>query len=1379
MSPHIPNYVPEWLLRIAAILLACMVSAHGQLPAGWISQNIGSPGLVGNATVSGGTWTVSGGGSDIWGNTDQFQFASRTLRGDGSVIARVNSVGNTSGWAKSGVMIRSDATAGAAYADVVVTPANSVVFQWRPAAGASAQTVAAMGIVTAPVWVRVTRSGDSLSGSFSYDGVNWVQIGERQTVTLGASASAGIAVSAGNNAALSTSTFTNIGVVPAGWTDADIGGPSVAGAATFDGSALTVSGSGEVFGAWDQFHFVSQSCVGDVAIVAKVNSLAGGSAYAKAGVMIRDGSSGNASHAFSFFTPNTGAGGQGANFEYRNGTGVATQSAANAGGVSAPGWVKLVRRGGTFTAYRSADGVSWIQNGPAVSIAMGATVQVGVAVSAGGSALNTAAFGSVSVLPADWSATDIGAPGLAGSSRFDGLTWRVSGGGADVWGTADQFHFARQTFTGDVTLIAQVRSLSNTGDFAKAGLMIRDGTGANASYAFAFLTPDNPQPFAGAIFECRKGAGQAAQSIGYAPAVAAPAWLKLVRAGNVFSASRSSDGQSWTQMGSITIGMSGTVQVGLAVAANNNSAVNSAAFSDVFVGTNDRDPFLRTSGIHFKNNRGTGDIVKLRGTNLGGWMLHENWIDGMDSSEQPDDITMRNTLLSRFGEATANRLIAAFEDNWITELDLDNIRSLGLNVVRVPFSYRNVMDANFNWRSDAFTQLDWIVDEAWKRGIYVILDLHGAPGGASPFMSSGIVGGGALWTDVNLQNVTVEIWTRIAQHYAGHPGVAAYDLLNEPVPPSHNAVWSLYDRLYDAIRAVDPEHVVMMEGAGGAGVGNSYWSVDTLPAPSSWGWTNVAYQTHAYALDGGTAAEGTAHWQVSQLSYHGVPIVVGEFNLGDRELFGVQLWDDNHLSWTSWTYKARHTMDSNWGIYELTQWTSSPNLQTASASQILSDYATVTTAGHFALQPTLGGIFGSPQLTDDTYVTTPGTGLYANPAQGVLANDTDPNAGQPGITMRAFQTEAPAHGTLTLYEDGSFYYLPAAGFSGTDTFRYRVCDNRNDSANIATVSLAVRPAPLPAPWTSADVAAARTGWTSYNSGIWTVAASGADIWNTSDEFHFVSQDLTGEAAVIARVASVENTHASAKAGVMIRASTAADAPYAFAFVTPSNGVWFQYRTAAGASAATAGFVSGTAPHWVKVARDGNTFRGYFSTDGATWTQIGPAQTIAMQATTRAGLALTAHNTATLNTSTFTDLTILAGISAWNDAWFTPAQRASQAISGPLADANGDGVNNLLAYAAGLSPWTPATAANGGRPICQAQNGYLAITFTRLKMPFDLSYTVEVSGNLVLWNSGATYSTQTNVTSLDGIRERVTVRDNIPIISAERRYIRVRGTLSPP
>src|SRR5205085_2067491 len=84
---------------------------------------------------------------------------------------------------------------------------------------------------------------------------------------------------------------------------------------------------------------------------------------------------------------------------------------------------------------------------------------------------------------------DIGSPGVAGSSNFDGLAWTINGGGADVFGTADQFHLASQSFIGDVTITARVDNLLNTGDYAKAGIMVRDGTAANAGYAFTFVTP--------------------------------------------------------------------------------------------------------------------------------------------------------------------------------------------------------------------------------------------------------------------------------------------------------------------------------------------------------------------------------------------------------------------------------------------------------------------------------------------------------------------------------------------------------------------------------------------------------------------------------------------------------------------------------------------------------------------------------------------------------------------------------------------------------------------------------------------------------------------------------------------------------------------------
>ncbi len=392
------------------------VSATAVFPSGWTDNDIGSPGLPGSASYASGsgTWAVSGGGADIGGTTDQFNSLSQPLGGDGSVIAQVGSQSNTGPGAQAGVMIRSDGTAGSAFAYVGVTPSNSVAFQDRSTAGSTVTNVAADGTITTPVWVRLTRVANNFSASFSYDGLNWNELGAAQTVSLGAIAQAGVAVSASNNAAVSTATFSNVCVVPSGWSDTDIGSPRVAGFANFDGSNLAVGGGGaNIWGASDQFNFASQSYVGDVAIVAKIASLTNGAANAKAGVMIRDGLGANASYAYMLLTPNSGGGSPAANFEYRNGAGSNSQSAAAATGISAPEWVKLVRQGNTFTAYYSADGVTWVQNGTSIIIAMSATIQIGAAVDANNTiSLTTAAFSNVSVTPATWSDADVGSPNV-------------------------------------------------------------------------------------------------------------------------------------------------------------------------------------------------------------------------------------------------------------------------------------------------------------------------------------------------------------------------------------------------------------------------------------------------------------------------------------------------------------------------------------------------------------------------------------------------------------------------------------------------------------------------------------------------------------------------------------------------------------------------------------------------------------------------------------------------------------------------------------------------------------------------------------------------------------------------------------------------------
>jgi hypothetical protein len=175
---------------------------------------------------------------------------------------------------------------------------------------------------------------------------------------------------------------------------------------------------------------------------------------------------------------------------------------------------------------------------------------------------------------------------------------------------------------------------------------------------------------------------------------------------------------------------------------------------------------------------------------------------------------------------------------------------------------------------------------------------------------------------------------------------------------------------------------------------------------------------------------------------------------------------------------------------------------------------------------------------------------------------------------------------------------------------------------------------LPSSWADADIGAVgSSGGASSSSGTFSVTGAGADIWNTADAFNFAYKTLSGDGQLVARVASVENTAAWAKAGVMIRNTLNANSAYALMLVSAGKGMAFQYRTAAGASAAQAAQVSGAAPMYVKIVRSGTTISGYTSSDGSTWT-LQAHVTISMNSSVYIGLAVSSHTTSEACTATF-------------------------------------------------------------------------------------------------------------------------------------------------
>jgi outer membrane protein assembly factor BamB/regulation of enolase protein 1 (concanavalin A-like superfamily) len=364
------------------------LQAGSSLPVPWSDSDIGNPTPAGSASYAGGVFTVNGGGNDIWGTLDQFNYVSQSLTGDGSIVTRVTSQSNTSAWAKSGIMIKQSTTAGSSYALLAVTPGNGVTFQYGFNTGPS------VGSYTFPnAWLKLTRAGSTVTAYTSADGSTWTQVGTT-TISMTDPVTVGLFVTSHNAGSLNTSTFDNVSVtsggsnLPVPWTDAEVGGPTPTGSASYAGGVFTVNGGGnDIWGTLDQFNYVSQPLTGNASIIARVTSQANTDPWAKSGVMIKQSTTAGSAYALLAVTP-----GNGATFQYgfNHGPSVGSYTFPNA-------WLKLTRAGSTVTAYTSADGSTWTQVGT-TTISMTDPVTVGIFVcSHNAGALNTSTFDKVSV----------------------------------------------------------------------------------------------------------------------------------------------------------------------------------------------------------------------------------------------------------------------------------------------------------------------------------------------------------------------------------------------------------------------------------------------------------------------------------------------------------------------------------------------------------------------------------------------------------------------------------------------------------------------------------------------------------------------------------------------------------------------------------------------------------------------------------------------------------------------------------------------------------------------------------------------------------------------------------------------------------------------
>jgi len=361
-SSYGPPSVAEGMLFANSVDGTVYAYAPSGCPTDWGCADVGPVGLAGNQGTNGTTWTVQGAGADISAAPDAFHFVWQPLPADGSVSAQVVSQQPTNSYAKAGVMLRATLDPGSPYYAALITPQHGIRIQYRSAQGGAMSNAATpAGVV--PAYLMVSRVGQVYSAYTSTDGTNWYPVAgsTRNLAGFTGTALAGMAVTSHDVTKLSTVTFNAFTIgpppqapCPSSWSCADIGNVGLAGSQYLTGSTWSLQGAGaDISSTVDAFHYVWQALPSDGAVSAEVTSQQATNSYAKAGVMLRASTDPSAPYYAALITPQYGI-----RVQYRAVPGGTMANAATPAGAT-PVYLRVGRVGSTFTAYTSADGVTW------------------------------------------------------------------------------------------------------------------------------------------------------------------------------------------------------------------------------------------------------------------------------------------------------------------------------------------------------------------------------------------------------------------------------------------------------------------------------------------------------------------------------------------------------------------------------------------------------------------------------------------------------------------------------------------------------------------------------------------------------------------------------------------------------------------------------------------------------------------------------------------------------------------------------------------------------------------------------------------------------------------------------------------------------------
>jgi hypothetical protein len=329
--------------------------------------------------------------------------------------------------------------------------------------------------------------------------------------------------------------------------------------------------------------------------------------------------------------------------------------------------------------------------------------------------------------------------------------------------------------------------------------------------------------------------------------------------------------------------------------------------------------FLSTSGQDIVNER--GEKIFLVGVGLGNWLLPEGymWKFGK-AGDRPRKI--EKVISDLIGEEKASVFWKEFRENYITEKDIQKIAELGFNSVRPALNSRVFMTEEDNpvFLEEGFRLLDSLVNWCNKYGIYVIIDMHGAPGGQTGAnIDDSPNDMPELFMHTKYQDQLVNLWLKIVERYKDNPAVAAYDLLNEPLPVNTGAAGKykhllvpVYKRLIKEIRNIDKKHMITLEGFDWS----NDWSLFDKPLAD-----NVFFQFHYYcwARPDNLYSINKFLEKRDQLN---TPVWVGETGEKGNTIYWAtnQYFTAKNIGFSFWPWKKLDTQNTPYSIIKPENW---------------------------------------------------------------------------------------------------------------------------------------------------------------------------------------------------------------------------------------------------------------------------------------------------------------------------------------------------------------------------------------------------------------------------------------------------------------------------